>query len=321
MQATAEAIPGGSRAIWQIPSSPRAVLLVFHGLNHGPEVFWEASAGCPACAQAGLPEEHLITRTALARRYAVLTMAALMAVGWDKRPDLAGNVDFRQLAAYLPAWTARHGLDGLPVAAFGVSRGGEFASLVPLGLPRVVSLVLMVDAGNDAAVAAAQGVGGEGGLAPYPPTLFIYMPKDKMTSASVTRNAGALAAKGVPTATVACNPFPVYDTFFSERVSGLDAAVSAALVRALRAKGYLTPDGYVSKPDPVSWENYGHWDWSRVVKMLRVAPAASREEQVAEELSLSFAFHCCSGLKADEMMHWLDAAVDGGTRHTAVAAA
>lgn len=175
VQATAEAIPGGSRAIWQIPSSPRAVLLVFHGLNHGPEVFWEASAGCPACAQAGLPEEHLITRTALARRYAVLTMAALMAVGWDKRPDLAGNVDFRQLAAYLPAWTARHGLDGLPVAAFGVSRGGEFASLVPLGLPRVVSLVLMVDAGNDAAVAAAQGVGGEGGLAPYPPTLFIYV--------------------------------------------------------------------------------------------------------------------------------------------------
>ena len=78
---------------------------------------------------------------------------------------------------------------------------------------------------------------------PYPPTLFVHMPRDKHTQAAVQADMQALRAAGVHAAEIEVTPRPVTVDFLSSRAPQISRDMAAAIVKVLREGGILGADG------------------------------------------------------------------------------
>ncbi|KAA8526216.1 hypothetical protein F0562_008045 [Nyssa sinensis] len=118
----------GTDVIWQIPDSPKAVLLLAHGCNGRAVNFWDRSPRCLNCV--GLPEERLIVLHALARNFAVLTISSAGRC-WSFREErliVKGIINW---------WLEKYKLEKLPLVALGASS----ADRIP-GLDQTISVKL-----------------------------------------------------------------------------------------------------------------------------------------------------------------------------------
>ncbi|KAL4591273.1 hypothetical protein LXL04_004231 [Taraxacum kok-saghyz] len=98
-------IMNSTEVIWQIPDSPKAVLFLAHECNGRAANFWDKSPNCNHCV--GLPEEMLIVREALARKFAVIDVSSKGRCWSLMKETLV-------VKRVIKSWIETHNLENLP---------------------------------------------------------------------------------------------------------------------------------------------------------------------------------------------------------------
>ena len=63
------------KTLWEVPASPKGVLLLCYGCNHQGSDFWPASDRCQDCL--GLPGEVTLRTAAIKHGYAVIAVTSI----------------------------------------------------------------------------------------------------------------------------------------------------------------------------------------------------------------------------------------------------
>jgi len=206
--------------VYEKPASPaRGIVVLAHGCQHSATDFWPHSTECAECI--GLPEEVRIARAIVAAGWVAVAFSSAdreMSRCWEF------EVDGPRVLRALSKFRHRHGLDELPAAALGASSGGAFVLMLARELPlrAVVSQIMALPP------AMLQGYNGT----PFPPTLFLHMPRDGRTAALVSKCVGRLSQQGRPVAEIGAPPLAVTEAFFT-RIPGVGGPLSARIAAAL----------------------------------------------------------------------------------------
>ncbi|KAF9620614.1 hypothetical protein IFM89_013640 [Coptis chinensis] len=272
----------GTDVIWQIPDVPKAILFLAHGCNGRAVNFWDRSPSCPNCV--GLPEERLIVLHALARKFAVLTISSAGRC-WSFGEE-------RIIATSIIRWLVeKNNLQKLPLMALGASSGGYFVSALATDM-RFSSITIMI----------AEGLFGKMDIPEnYPPTLFVHMPKDHARMHAINRNMEALRKKGIDVAEIKCMEFPLTSSYLSDRIPGLDEAVSVSLFNLFREKGYIDENGYMRNDGRAT-------QWKAALKTRKSLYSDESEwiHHIQEELNLAYAFHEMTSLPTAQILNWFE---------------
>ncbi|CAN1123100.1 Pentatricopeptide repeat-containing protein At1g03100, mitochondrial [Linum perenne] len=277
----------GTDIIWQIPSSPKAVLFLAHGCNGRAANFWDKSPSCANCI--GLPEERLLVLNALARNFAVLAISSRERC-WTFREEM---LIVKEIIEW---WVLKNKLDKVPLVALGASSGGYFISALATNI-KFSSITIMI----------AEGVFSEMDIPEdYPPTLFVHMPKDVYRQQKITTFMEMLKSKGIDVAEVECLDLPLSRSFLAERVAGLDASVSAKLFDLFKDKGFIDEKGYINKDGRAT-------RWKDAVRRSGIPLDEKLFQHVQEELNLAFAYHEMTSLPSEDILKWSETTAVGGS--------
>ncbi|BBN09541.1 hypothetical protein MPTK1_4g20580 [Marchantia polymorpha subsp. ruderalis] len=281
----------GTEYVWQIPSfsdpskKVRGIVFFAHGCYGRSTFFWDTHPNCENCT--GMPEERLLTLNSLSRGYAVIAVSST-AECWK------ASVDVPKVVTVLKSWTARYRLEHLPVVALGASSGGYFVSILAAQY-KFQSLVIQISY-----------LGKVDGMvidSTYPPTLFVYMPKDTRLALRIKDSRNLLRSKGVETDEVLCTELKVTPHFFSNKIPAINDDVSEKLVAVFKDYGLLNHAGYMKLDGRSS-------GWIGPVRKRNVLPFAMRrklERHLEEELNLAYAFHEMTSVPAEAILDWFDA--------------
>ncbi|KAL4575538.1 hypothetical protein LXL04_022385 [Taraxacum kok-saghyz] len=268
-------IMNSTEVIWQIPDSPKSVLFLAHGCNGRAANFWDQSPNCNHCI--GLPEERLIVREALARKFAVIAVSSKGRCWSLMKETLV-------VKRIIKSWVQKQNLENLPLVALGASSGGYFVSMLANKM-KFSSIAVMI----------AEGVYDRIDITHhYPPTIFVHMPKDKVRKKMIDVNLEILKREGVDVAEIECMELPLTPSFLAERIPGFGLKISVELFNLFKEKGFVNKDGYLI--------NDG--------RALRWKEAVSeRKIQLAneEELNLAFAYHEMTSLQSEKIFDWFEA--------------
>ncbi|XP_072961709.1 uncharacterized protein [Typha angustifolia] len=269
----------GTDLIWQIPDSPKAVLFIAHGCNGRAANFWDKSPGCPNCV--GFPEDRAIVLRALDQKFAVLTISSI-------RKCWSFGKEMQNVKWIIKWWIEKNKLDKLPVMGLGASSGGYFISALAAEM-QFSSIVLMI----------AEGVFGSMGVpVGYPPTLFVHMPKDHRRMKLIEVNMDLLRENGIRVKEVRCMEFPLTPEFLSDRVQGLDLALSIKLFELFREKGFIDEKGYMRNDGRAT-------RWKQALKERGVILEKHEFlDHIQEELNLAYGYHEMTSLQLDDIFNW-----------------
>ncbi|XP_072983900.1 uncharacterized protein [Typha latifolia] len=271
----------GTDVIWQIPTSPKAVLFIAHGCNVRATNFWDKSSNCPSCD--GLPEERIFVLQALERKFAVLTISSLGKC-WSFEREME-NVEW-----IIKWWIRKYKLGGLPVVALGASSGGYFVSALAAKM-RFSSITIMI----------AEGVFNDMGVPKgYPPTLFVHMQKDRIRMSLVGTNMKALKNEGVEVKEIKCMEFPLTPTYLCDRIPGLGQNFAVKFLEIFRHKGFVDDKGYMKSDGR-------HTPWKNALKEKNLlSEKYGWINHVEEELNLAYGYHEFSSLQSDDIFEWFE---------------
>lgn len=238
-------VDGNIETVWQRPSTtPKGIMFIAHGCQHqgtdifsdiGPDgwVFHEcSSSNFGQCL--GLPEEVSLQRTARSRGYVVMAVSG----GYGWKSCWGGKPDIPKVASAI-----RHVRDAenlapdIPVLAVGASSGGAFVGLLAASeasggvkhLKCIVPQIMGIKSGMNRGV----------------PTLFVHMPRDKRTAATVEANIKDLQSRGIRVGEIQVHPVPVTVTLLKKCLTSEAAEVvlrSMQLNEQLDAAGFLKVD-------------------------------------------------------------------------------
>lgn len=272
-----------TQVVWQIPSSPKAILFIAHGCHCRATFFWDKSSSCSECI--GLPEERNIVSLALGKGYAVIAISSTREC-WGLQADKI------KVLTTLSSWIKDKGLERLPVVALGASSGGFFISALAME-HKFSSLVIMISEGKFKSLQLKED---------YPPTLFVHMAKDKRRAALIRDAMDMLSKKGVETAEVKCYQLPVTPQLFS-KIPGMDSKTSDRIYRALKSTSMLDNESFMTKDGRFL-------NWMMHLKRQQVMPEYSLrkwELHLQELLNLAYGYHEMTSLHSDEIFKWFDA--------------
>lgn len=309
--------------VWQKPEAPAAtkgVVLIAHGCHHGAIDFWPKSESCPNCI--GLPEEMNITLHSLLRGYAVFAVSSYDRLGhrcWQmpftsKDPAATGDPtnDFVRVKSALTQWLSRERLSGLPLLALGGSSGGAFvlhlAAHMAGAFRGVAAQIMAVMASTYREYDSKRKAGAVS--APYPPVLFIHMPRDTHVAYLVAKNMEELKAIGTPASELRVHPQPLTPLYLAQRCAPeVDEATSRAVYEAFKSTGLLDPSGYLLH-NPRGGRGRGRTPWQAAIQAhvpgaerLRLSPDAS---PISEELNLLYAQHELCSETTTDMLDWFE---------------
>lgn len=269
----------GTEVIYQIPSSPKAVLFVAHGCNLHAYDFWDKSPNCPRCT--GLPEDRLFVLRALELNMAVITISSLGKC-WSYKREME-NVQW-----IIQNWVRSNKLGNLPKFAMGASSGGYFVSALATKM-EFSSVCIMITAGVFGNIDIQKN---------YPPTLFVHMVKDRIRAHAILSNMAQLTEAGVEVKEIRCEQFPLDAGFLTKRIPGLDQSFADKLIEVFHERGFLDEKGYLKKDGRVI-----KWKETLLEKKL-IHEKFELLSHVNEELNLAFAYHEFTSLKNDEIFEW-----------------
>ncbi|GLC39963.1 hypothetical protein PLESTB_001632400 [Pleodorina starrii] len=317
----------GIEAVWQAPPAGtprRGVVFIAHGCNHGAIDFWPRSSSCPKCI--GLPEEMNVTLHCLLRGYAVVAVSSAAREGsrcwqspfgggggdpWDYNQGSA-PVDWMRVRRVLDVLLPREQLSpssspslALPLFAVGASSGGAFVLGLPLVMPGAWAGL------------AVQIMGGPPGLlrryrslnqsAPWPPTMFVHMPRDQNLAQLVEANLEELGEGGVRTHEIRVRPQPLTPLYLAQRCAPeVDERTSRAVYDALKSADYLDARGFLRHNPRSPYPPGGGWRAilrAAGLEGLRLQPDAS---PISEELNLLYAGHELTSETTTDMLDWLE---------------
>lgn len=274
-------LTNGTDVIWQIPDSPKAVLFIAHGCNGRAANFWDSTPGCPNCV--GLPEERRIVLQALDRKFAVLTVSSIgkcWSFGKEKETS-------RWIINW---WIRKHKLEKLSVTALGASSGGYFVSALAAEIP-FSSIILMIAEG----VFHSLDVRSD-----YPPTLFVHMPKDRDRMKLIQVYMGTLRQKGISVKEVRCMEFPLFPTFLSDRIRGLDERTSIKLFELFHEEGFVDENGYMKNDGRAT-------RWKKALRERKfLLEKLEWLDHIQEELNLAFGYHEMTSLQSNAIFDWFE---------------
>lgn len=271
-----------TQVVWQIPSSPKAILFIAHGCHCQATFFWDKSLSCAECI--GLPEERNIVIHAVTKGYAVVAISSTREC-WGLRADKT------KVLTILSSWITRKGLEGLPVVALGASSGGFFISALATE-NKFSSLVIMISEGKFKTMQV------EGD---YPPTLFVHMAKDKRRAALIKDAMDLLKSKGVETAELKCYQLPVTPQLFT-KIPGIDTKTSNRIYHALKGSSILDNKSLMTRDGR-------SMNWMMHLKGQQVMPEVSLrkwELHLQELLNLAYGYHEMTSLQSNEIFEWFD---------------
>ncbi|PSC72576.1 hypothetical protein C2E20_4286 [Micractinium conductrix] len=218
---------------YQIPPSPRAVVLLIHGCAHSARNFWPESEACRECR--GLPEQLSHTLQAMRRGYAVISVNSV-----DTKTGCWGFwEDCYDVRDLMLQFLKQHKLEQLPLYGMGVSSGASFLLKMPRFLPfsGVVAeaLAVVLDAWGLEKVHGA-----------YPPTVFVDMVRDEDMQSKMNAAVAELRRRDSPVGLIKVYDRQVYPTYFSDRFpSEISPALSARLAKGLLKIGMISSNGTV----------------------------------------------------------------------------
>ncbi|CAK0738447.1 hypothetical protein CVIRNUC_001044 [Coccomyxa viridis] len=300
-----EDVKGVEVVITRPHGEPKAVVLLFHGCQHSAVDWGYPSPTCSSCL--GLPEEVRIVRMVTKAEYAAVAFSSTDKQNrcWDAQ-WLEQSVD---LSAVREAWAvlaARENWEKLPKYALGVSSGASMVLLLALRMqldgivPQIMSLPPHMLEGTPSDPVSGKSWG-------YPPTYFMHMALDHATAQRVSADIAAIKSKqGAWVTEKLLRPRPVTAELLAERIEGVDAAMGAAIVRALSSEGLLNATGFLVE-DPR--QSVARWqDTLKGVPGLKAIDSLQPEKSpVSEELNLAWARHEIISDHVDEVLEWLDA--------------
>ncbi|CAL9245876.1 unnamed protein product, partial [Arabidopsis halleri] len=273
-------IQNGTQLIWTIPNSPKAVLFIAHGCHRKASDFWDKSSDCPECT--GLPEERILVRFALARKFAVLTVSSA-GTCWTfgKEKSIVGKM--------IKSWVDKHKLERLPLVGLGASSGGYFVSALATEM-QFSSIVLMI----------AEGVFDQIRISKqYPPTLFVHMPKDVYRQQKIREFLEGLRMEGIDAAEIECLDLPISPDFLADRIPGLHPDVSTKLFKLFQDKGFVDGKGYMKRDGRRT-------PWKQALSGYKISLEQSLITPVEEELNLAYAYHEMTSLQSDQIFSWFE---------------
>lgn len=205
------------------------------------------------------------------------------------------SAEATRVANILKGWREIHHLTSLPFHAFGASSGGYFISILA-HLVEFDSLVVMISSGVSMAFKTELMSG-----KPYPPSLFVHMPKDENTEAGVRHSLKLLKEKKVEAAELLCKELKVTPSFFSNRIPAFSMETSKNLYQVLNTSGMLTEENYLTTDGrSIKW-----YDLLEKNNILPETLLAKRLKPfVDEELNLAFAYHELSSENASQIVEW-----------------
>lgn len=227
MDLTVTLSTGDRTVLAAIPAvSLKAIVLFFHGASYNRTELTDNAAAS-------------ITRRLYNAGYGVVAMDSTRAWssgvgGWDDDVDNPDNADLLAVRDLVAA--VHGGIVGasVPIVAWGMSSGGQFAHAVGLALPTVASAVVGSCAPGRASTTSATRV----------PTLWMLAERDSTFptgAADAAKAAAGMDARGVPNELDVHPATPLYDARF-QRIAGIDATTSAAIAADLRAAGAVDAD-------------------------------------------------------------------------------
>jgi len=236
-------------AIWEGPAKedesgelhaaqPEGALLVLHGCHHSAKDYFANNAKCTECK--GLPQEMMITRTALNHGYVVIAISSF-GTCWS------AEIDGPRVGEVLKAFYNETALSNLPLYAFGASSGGSFVGMLPTILPHRTLSGLIVQ------ISPVAVTGDE--LKAYPPTVFSHMPRDERTAEFIAKNIEQFKKAGVTTIESRLKPRAIdADYFYHESFGKITQDESAAMLNTLSTFNLVDDDGYLTD-DPRSFDD------------------------------------------------------------------
>lgn len=279
----------GVQMAFEVPTNPKAVLLLFHGCQHSCTDWWPKSGGCPTCT--GLPEEVRITEAAVGEGFAVVALSSQDRTHnrcWDTGWPPQHTADIPKVTWAFQALVKQQGWSELPLYALGASSGGALVLLLALRFPfqgiccQIMSLPasLLQNPPEDDA----------GNTWQYPPTAFTYMARDQHTAHGVQEMTSVLVQQGVKVLNMEVQPRALSPTFLSNRTKDISQSVSAAIFSTFQKAGLLDyADFLLDDPRQTSAQ------WQGLLK--QHVPATKQmslkhdESAVHEELNLAWAGH------------------------------
>ena len=308
--------------VWQSPGRgvPTGVLLLSHGCSHSATDWWPPSSSCPRCT--GLPEETRIVAAALQRGMLAIAVSSVDrdTMCWHVAHDAPRVLD--ALEAVLAGANIS---DAVPRFAMGASSGGAFSALLPTYTQpphppwRAVAVQIMgvpPDMLSMAPTTSSSSDGNASTPAPYPPSLWVHMPRDAALGELVSSDLAALHAANVTAEEVQVHPLPVTPRFLTQRIGGLTNETAAAVHVALVGADLLDGAGFL-RQDP------RRSAWREALAAAGVLDANSTlagrdtlapdESALAEVLNLAYAVHeiCGTPEVTDRMLDFFSESVTG----------
>ncbi|CAM6115645.1 unnamed protein product [Calypogeia fissa] len=294
----------GHDVVWQIPSNPKAILILTHGGTMNSFEYFDQGPNCEQCY--GLPESRAVALEALKRRYAVIVVTVTVLAGHSFNAIV--------VAVVVKEWMGEQMLDGLPIAIWGHSAGGGLATALVERLP-VQAMVIACSGGILKKEQAAN-------PQYFPPTLFAYMPKDQFypeynrTGSAMTAMA-VLRSRGVEVASTELLPNPLSPLFFTERILCMSKEMSVAIYAAFERGGWVDSNGYLTiNPAKNDWE-------SMLLEADVLSPCSFGKRclvaQLEQELKMALALHVITSGGNSVIFPWLDATIfasSGGEEST-----
>ncbi|GAQ88402.1 hypothetical protein KFL_004250020 [Klebsormidium nitens] len=296
----------GRDVIWQVPpGEPTRVILLAQGRNEQADSWWLQSSTCPECS--GSPPAVGITEAALRHGYVVVTIDNGRwsreipyndkELTWDNRWPLYKNADVSVVAAVLEEWRAREGLSALPLVCLGFSGGARLCSMLSHAAP-VAAQALYMHPGNGKAITSHPRADGT----PYPPSLFVHMPRHHELNSLLKHSMESLTSRDVTVGLLEVYPTRVTTEWLSEHMGRhLTAADIEKLHNALKAQGWLDEDEFMNCPNALL-RKPGYEKLFKGAELEVTWEAANHLQRVLRQ---AYALHEVSSDRVSEVLDWL----------------
>jgi hypothetical protein len=253
-------LEGGIQLVYQIPKSNKAltgVLLVAHGCSHSATDWWPKSQNCSTCI--GLPVERSIVRMAIERNMAVVAVTSsnrqhkCWVLRSDKVPVITA-IKYVYQKAGLTAETA-----SVPLYLLGASSGGSFVGSFA---QEAKSEGLIVSAICVQIMFIKIHRFDEGMI----PALFVHMPLESHTKKMISSVIDQINRHSPNSAKeLLCLKKAIEPTYFNDHGAALTIADSAALTKAFKDSGLLSPQHFLlENPRESNWREVSMLKFSDV---------------------------------------------------------
>lgn len=287
--------------IYELPDASikvRGTLFIAHACSHGAYDFWERSNECEHCV--GLAEEVKIVRTAVEAGFIVI---AANSTDRASRCWSSSAEEIRRISSTILKVRQRHSTLNLPLFGLGTSSGAAFVwEMARRGeIDGAILQVLAVNVDRYIESTAEHR---------HMPVVFNPMKRDTRTFLGMKKNYDKLSKIWPPQLLKfqECQPIPVTEDYFLDRLPYLDYNVAHRMVLALIEGGHIDHLSGQLMIDPTSpssnWREIVKQALSNITTTIPIVLDLGKSP-IAKALNRAWAFHEYCATYIQEDLEWM----------------